>query len=108
MKAFSASLCRRAVVHNDMFPLGAVDGGFGNRTDRRSLEGRANRFPNLERLSNENAVGFETIELFELWNGRPELLRNSRQGIPFEDAIGLRSLQSVQRYSPSQKACRES
>ena len=108
MKAFSASLCRRAVVHNDMFPLGAVDGGFGNRTDRRSLEGRANRFPNLERLSNENSVGFETIELFELCNGRPELFRNSRQGIAFEDAIGLRSLQSIQRHCPNQKACRES
>ena len=108
MKALSASLSRRAVVHNDMFPLGAVDGGFGNLTDRRSLEGRANRFPNLERLSNENSVGFETIELFELCNGRPELFRNSRQGIAFEDAIGLRSLQSIQRHSPNQKACRES
>ena len=108
MKALSASLSRRAVVNNDMFPLGAVDGGFGNLTDRRSLEGRANRFPNLERLSNENSVGFETVELFELCYGRPELFRNSRQGIPFDDTIVLRSLQYIQRNPPSQKACRES
>ena len=38
MKARGASLSRRAVVNNDMFPLRAVDGNF-NLTDRRSLEG---------------------------------------------------------------------